>query len=137
MPGLIAYGAYVPYHRLKRAEIAAVLGEGGGKGSRSVASFDEDPTSMAVEAGRHALRGLPHGVAPDRLLFATANPPYLDKTNANVVHAALDLDPKVLGRRRGRLGSLRCWRPAAGRRIARADTGHSRRCPQRAPRWQR
>src|SRR6202171_3634631 len=96
MPGLIAYGAYVPYHRLKRAEIAAVLGEGGGEGSRSVASCDEHPRSMAVEAGRHALRGLPHGVAPDRLLFATANPPYLDKTNANVVHAALDLSPRAL-----------------------------------------
>ena len=94
--GLLSYGAYVPYHRLKRSEIAAVLGEGGGRGTRAVASYDEDPTSMAVEAGRLALRDVPAAAHPQRLLLATATPPYLDKTNANVVHAALGLDPGVL-----------------------------------------
>jgi hydroxymethylglutaryl-CoA synthase len=87
LAGIVAYGAYVPYHRLKRSEIAAVLGESGGKGTRAVASYDEDATSMGVEAARAALRG----AAPERILFATANPPYLDKTNAAVIHAALDL----------------------------------------------
>lgn len=96
MPGLISYGTYIPRHRLRRSEIGAVLGAGGGKGVRSVAGYDEDPTSMAVEAARSALRGLPEGVRAGRLLFATANPPYLDKTNANVVHAALRLDPGAL-----------------------------------------
>jgi hydroxymethylglutaryl-CoA synthase len=96
MAGLIAYGAYVPYHRLKRSEIAQVLGDGGGKGTRAVASYDEDPTSMGVEAARHALRGVAGAALPQRLLFATANPPYLDKTNANVVHAALALDTGAL-----------------------------------------
>jgi len=95
LAGIIAYGAYVPYHRLKRSEIAAVLGEGGGKGTRAVASYDEDATSMGVEAARTALRGAP-GVAPERILFATANPPYLDKTNAAVIHAALDLPSSAL-----------------------------------------
>jgi 3-hydroxy-3-methylglutaryl CoA synthase/uncharacterized OB-fold protein len=96
MVGLIAYGAYVPYHRLERSEIADVLGGAGGKGTRSVASYDEDPTSMGVEAGRHALHGVPAPARPRRLLFATASPPYLDKTNANVVHAALALEPDAL-----------------------------------------
>jgi len=91
--GLTGYGAYLPHHRLKRSEIAAALGEGGGKGTRAVASFDEDATSMGVEAARIALRGAP---TPARVLFATANPPYLDKTNANVIHAALGLDASVL-----------------------------------------
>ncbi|MCA1845928.1 MAG: zinc ribbon domain-containing protein, partial [Actinobacteria bacterium] len=95
LAGIVAYGAYVPYHRLKRSEIAAVLGEGGGKGTRAVASYDEDATSMGVEAARSALRGAP-GFAPDRILFATANPPYLDKTNAAVIHAALDLPSSAL-----------------------------------------
>src|SRR3954447_26848098 len=95
LAGIVAYGAYVPYHRLKRSEIAAVLGEGGGKGTRAVASYDEDATSMGVEAARTALRGAP-GVAPERILFATANPPYLDKTNAAVIHAALDLPASTL-----------------------------------------
>jgi 3-hydroxy-3-methylglutaryl CoA synthase/uncharacterized OB-fold protein len=96
MAGLISYGTYIPRHRLKRAEIAGVLGAGGGKGTRAVAGYDEDSTSMAVEAARPALAGLPAGVHPERVLFATANPPYLDKTNANVVHAALRLDPGAL-----------------------------------------
>jgi 3-hydroxy-3-methylglutaryl CoA synthase len=94
--GLVAYGSYVPRHRLKRSEIAAVLGAGGGKGTRSVAAFDEDAASMAVEAARPALRDLPADARPERLLFATTNPPYLDKTNAAVIHAALRLDPSVL-----------------------------------------
>jgi hydroxymethylglutaryl-CoA synthase len=96
LAGIVAYGAYVPYHRLKRSEIAAVLGEGGGKGTRAVASFDEDATSMGVEAARLALRDAPAGAAPERILFATANPPYLDKTNAAVIHAALDLPASAL-----------------------------------------
>src|SRR5438309_11002446 len=96
LAGIVAYGAYVPYHRLKRSEIAAVLGEGGGKGTRAVASYDEDATSMGVEAARAALRSTPAGLTPERVLFATANPPYLDKTNAAVVHAALDLPASAL-----------------------------------------
>ncbi|HEV7865376.1 MAG TPA: OB-fold domain-containing protein [Acidimicrobiia bacterium] len=101
MAGIVAYGAYVPYHRLQRSEIAAVLGEGGGKGTRAVASYDEDATSMGVEAARVALRSSPGGAklektVPERILFATANPPYLDKTNAAVIHAALDLPASAL-----------------------------------------
>ena len=95
MGGVIGYGTYVPYHRLSRQQIAAVLGGRGGKGTRSVASYDEDAASMAVEAGRAALRGLAAG-ATQRLLFATTSPPYLEKTNANVVHAALGLDEGAL-----------------------------------------
>ncbi len=96
MPGLIAYGAYVPHYRLERSAIAAALGEGGGRGTRAVAGYDEDPTSMGVAAGQRALRGIAGPARPQRLLFATASPPYLDKTNANVLHAALSLDPAAL-----------------------------------------
>lgn len=96
MAGLVGYGAYIPYFRLKRSEIAAVLGEGGGKGTRAVASYDEDATSMGVEAARNALRTLPDAARPQRVFFATASPPYLDKTNATVIHAALDLPASAL-----------------------------------------
>jgi 3-hydroxy-3-methylglutaryl CoA synthase len=92
MADLIAYGTYIPRHRLSRSDIGSVLGSSGGKGTRSVAGYDEDATSMAVEAGRVALRATGSEVAPNRLLYSTASPPYLDKTNANVVHAALRLD---------------------------------------------
>lgn len=93
MRGIIGYGTYIPYHRLQRSAIGAALGSGGGRGTRSVASYDEDATSMAVEAGRSVFRTTT--VRPETVLFATATPPYLDKTNATVVHAALDLPSSV------------------------------------------
>jgi 3-hydroxy-3-methylglutaryl CoA synthase len=66
------------------------MAAGGGTGTRSVAGFDEDTTTMAVEAAR----GL-GPVSPDALWFSTAEPAYLDKTNANAIHAALRLDESV------------------------------------------
>lgn len=92
MAGIVSYGAYVPYFRLDRRAITATLGSGGGKGSRSVASFDEDTTSMGVEAARKVLRP---DDRPNALLFATSDPAYLDKTNANAIHAALGLEGGV------------------------------------------
>ena len=89
MRGLLAWGAYVPYARLDRKAIAAALGASAGIGTRAVASYDEDATSMGVEAARSALRGV--SVTPDAIYFATADPAYLDKTNATAIHAALDL----------------------------------------------
>ena len=86
--GVVSIAGYVPYRRLQRSAVGAVFGSGGGKGTRSVASHDEDTTTMGVEAARRALRSAP-GAAPSALWFATATPAYLDKTNATTVHAAL------------------------------------------------
>ncbi|MEM7341498.1 MAG: OB-fold domain-containing protein [Actinomycetota bacterium] len=94
MRGIIAYGSYVPYFRLQKGAITASLGTGGGRGTRSVASYDEDATSMAVEAGRATMASA-GGVTPSSLYFASATPPYLDKNNANVIHAALNLPGHV------------------------------------------
>ena len=94
MRGVLSAAGYVPYRRLDRADIAQFLGKGGGKGSRSVASYDEDTTTMAVEAGRFALRSA-HGRQPDQVWFTTAEPAYLEKTNATAIHAALRLDSDV------------------------------------------
>ncbi len=91
MRGLVGYGVYVPYFRLDRKGIAAALGTPAGGGTRAVASYDEDTTSLGVEAARAALRAAP-AARPDALYFATASPAYLDKTNATAVHAALGLD---------------------------------------------
>jgi len=92
--GLISYGAYIPYNRLQRSAVGQALGSGGGKGARAVASYDEDTTSLGVEAGRAALAGYTGDISA--LYFATASPAYLDKTNATAIHAALGLDPKTL-----------------------------------------
>ena len=91
MQGITAYGSYVPYWRLSRAAISAALGTGGGKGTRAVASYDEDVASMGVEAARRAVKAAPDGATPGGVIFATASPPYLDKTNAAAIHAALAL----------------------------------------------
>ncbi|MGI9053950.1 MAG: OB-fold domain-containing protein [Ilumatobacteraceae bacterium] len=95
MPGIVSYGAYLPYWRLQRGAITAALGSGGGKGLRSVASYDEDTTSMGVEAGRTALATAPDGYRPELVAFATTAPAYADKTNATAIHAALALPDDV------------------------------------------
>ena len=94
--GITGWGAHLPYRRLDRAMISAVANTGGGQGTRTVASYDEDTTTMGVEAARAALRGSPAGreggSAPRVLWFATTEPAYGDKTNATVLHAVLRLD---------------------------------------------
>ncbi|MCU1588554.1 MAG: hypothetical protein JWN31_2047 [Frankiales bacterium] len=110
MSGILAYGAYVPRGRLDRSEIAAVLGQPAGRGTRSVASHDEDSSTLAVEAARVALRR--SSSRPDALLLSTVTPTYLDRTNATLVHAALDLDPRCGaydfgGASRSAVGALR------------------------------
>ena len=69
MAGIVRYGAYVPFFRLSRSAFGA------GKGERAVASYDEDAVSMAVEAGREALRGAPE---IQGVFFATTSPPYAE-----------------------------------------------------------
>jgi hydroxymethylglutaryl-CoA synthase len=108
--GIVAYGAYLPYFRLDRKAIGESLGASAGAGTRSVASYDEDTTSMAVEAARAALRAAP-SVRPGAVYFATAAPGYLDKTNASAIHAALALDANapafdMLGSVRSGAGAL-------------------------------
>ena len=112
MHGLLAYGTYVPHYRLDRAAIGQALGVSAGKGTRAVASFDEDSTSMGVEAARaRAARGSA-GSTPAAVYFATADPGYLDKTNATAIHAALGLPANagafdMIGSVRSGAGALR------------------------------
>ena len=108
--GILAAAGYVPHGRLDRAEIAAFVGTGGGKGTRSVAWYDEDTTTLGVEAARLARRARPES-APSALYFSTVSPAYVDKTNATGVAAALRLDSDVLaadfgGAQRSAVGAL-------------------------------
>jgi hydroxymethylglutaryl-CoA synthase len=111
MNGIVAWGAYVPYYRIDRKVIGEALGAPAGSGTRAVACYDEDTTSMGVEAARGALRAtaLPR---PDAVYLATAQPAYLDKTNATAIHAALVLDASaaafdMVGSVRSAAGALR------------------------------
>jgi 3-hydroxy-3-methylglutaryl CoA synthase/uncharacterized OB-fold protein len=94
MRGILGAAGYVPYWRLDRGAIAQTFGSGGGRGTRSVASFDEDTTTLGVEAARLALRST-GAASPAALWFATVAPAYFDKTNATGIHAALRLDADI------------------------------------------
>lgn len=112
MRGILGHGAYLPYRRLDRSGIAPVAGAGGGAGTRTVAGFDEDTTTLAVEASRLVLRAAPPAAMPRSLLFSTVTPAYVDKTNATAIHAALRLPPDVAaldlnGALRSSVGALR------------------------------
>src|SRR5204863_761482 len=105
----------------ERKAIAEALGTPGGAGTRAVASYDEDTTSLGVEAGRAALRGVT--VVPQALYFATSDPAYLDKTNATAIHAALDLPASafavdVAGSVRAAVGAMRAARDARAPALA-------------------
>jgi 3-hydroxy-3-methylglutaryl CoA synthase/uncharacterized OB-fold protein len=107
---ILAAGAYLPQRRLDRAAA------GIGKGTRAIASFDEDATSMAVEAARAVVAGRAGAVGS--VVFTTTAPPYADRTNANVIHQALELDPSVgaydaVGSVRTTVGALRAAADAA------------------------
>ena len=123
---------------LKRSAIAEALGSGGrAKGTRAVASYDEDSTSMGVEAARNALRAAPDGAAPASLVFATTSPPYLDKTNATAIHAALDLPRSTAAY--DAVGSVRSTAGSAPVGVQRRRTDARRRLgrPHGPARWNR
>lgn len=125
MRGILSWGTYLPHRRLDRTTISAVAGTGGGKGHRTVAGYDEDTTTLGVEAARVALRDL-GGVAPTALWFATTDPAYLDKTNATAIHAALRLDAATpafdaLGSVRSTAGALRAGGAGGAALVVAAD----------------
>ena len=95
MRGIISAAGYLPHWRLQRSAVTEVLGANAGKGTRTVASYDEDALTMAVDAGRRVLSDAP-AARPTALWFATTSPTYAEKTNATIAHAALRLDPEVL-----------------------------------------
>lgn len=112
--GIISFGSYLPVHRLRRPLISAALGVVAGEGERAVAGYDEDTTTLGVEAARAALSATPSTAlaALHSVSLSTARPAYLDKTNATAIHAALGLAPSVaaydmVGAVRSGIGALR------------------------------
>ena len=141
MRGLISWGAYLPYRRLDQSTIAAVAGQGGGKGTRTVASFDEDTTTMGVEAARLALAAVPACAPRHRCCSRTVAPAYADKTNATAIHAALRLDRRRARRSTsaasvafGASAALRARRWPAGRRRWWSPPTSAPACPARPTR---
>jgi 3-hydroxy-3-methylglutaryl CoA synthase len=90
MAGIVSFGAYIPIYRLNRELVWLTWGGMPVGGERSVANFDEDTVTMAVEAGTNCLSGIDRdGV--DALFLASTSTPYREKQCANIVAEALDL----------------------------------------------
>tara|TARA_X000000368_G_scaffold71565_1_gene52223 strand:- start:1833 stop:3236 length:1404 start_codon:yes stop_codon:yes gene_type:complete len=92
--GIVKSAAYIPHYRLKRTDITDFFGTGSASGTRSVAAHDEDTVTMGFEAARMIVSA-GGDAKPEALWFTTSEPPYLEKTNANVIHSALQL-PKTI-----------------------------------------
>lgn len=93
MVGLVDIATYVPRCSLSLADVTATLGQGGGRGARRVANFDEDTTTMGVEAARRLEKTARE--AAKSIWFASSSPAYGIKTNASAIHAALQLSSDV------------------------------------------
>ncbi|MDY6972974.1 MAG: 3-oxoacyl-[acyl-carrier-protein] synthase III C-terminal domain-containing protein [Thermodesulfobacteriota bacterium] len=90
MVGIKACGAYIPFFRLKREDIAKALGGGAGRGEKAVANFDEDSVTMAVAAALDCLQGIEPSTV-DALYFASTTMPYKEKQCAAIVASVLGL----------------------------------------------
>lgn len=108
--GILSYGAYIPRARLQRKVIAdanawfAPALKGLGRGERSMANWDEDAVTMAVEAARDCLAGIERGTV-GALTLASTTHPFDDRQNAAIVATALNLNPALRSMDVG--GSLR------------------------------
>jgi len=90
MVGIVSYGAYIPWHRLDRQEFLKAWGGFAIPGERSVAYFDEDSVTMAVEAAVDCMKGK-DSKKVDGLYFATTTSPYKEKQCSALIAMPLDL----------------------------------------------
>ncbi|MEE8470265.1 MAG: hypothetical protein V3S51_02940 [Dehalococcoidia bacterium] len=107
MIGITSYGAYIPLHRLDRAELFRAWGGILGMsvpGEKAVAGFDEDCVTMAVEAAIDCM-GSVDPKAVDGLFFASTTHPYNEKQSSAIISVALDLGREIRAADFG--GSLR------------------------------
>ncbi len=94
--GILSYGAYLPRRRLQRKSIAAANSwfapglRGLAKGERAMANWDEDTVTMAVEAARDCLAGLPPP-GLEQLMLASTTHPFDDRQNSAIIANALHL----------------------------------------------
>lgn len=96
MVGITGFGAYIPRRRLQRAAVveANKWANPGlaslAKGERSMANWDEDSVTLAVEAARDCLAGADRG-AIGHISLASTTLPFTDRQNAGIVATALSL----------------------------------------------
>jgi len=99
MVGITSYGAYIPLHRLSRAELHRAWGGIGMlgmsvPGEKAVAGYDEDSITMAVEAVFDCMRDV-DPKAVDGLFFASTTHPYNEKQSSAYISAVVDLGREI------------------------------------------
>lgn len=94
MVGIVSYGAYIPYYRLKKETIAQAFGKRGGKGAKAVAYCDEDSVTMSVAAAMDACKGQTMEKL-QAVYFASVSAPYREKQCAAELVAVLDAGENV------------------------------------------
>lgn len=98
--GITQYDGYLPRLRLSRAAIADANAwmspalRGQARGTRTMAGWDEDSLTLAVEAGRRTLQGCASDIV-DGLYLASTTLPYEDRSNAGMAAAAMGLRPDI------------------------------------------
>ncbi|WP_246343719.1 3-oxoacyl-[acyl-carrier-protein] synthase III C-terminal domain-containing protein [Sphingobium jiangsuense] len=103
-------GVYLPFRRLERQAVHAANRwfAGGLKtlahGTRSIANWDEDAVTMAVEAARACLDGMDRSI-PRGVTLASVTHPFADRSNAGLIKEALTLPDDVVATDAG--GSMR------------------------------
>ena len=116
MAGILSYGSYLPMRRLPRQVIADATSwfngalSGLGRGERSVANWDEDTLTMAVEACRNCLPEAGRD-AIGQLVLASTTLPFADRQNAGIAKEALLLSDRthtldITGSQRGGTSGL-------------------------------
>ncbi len=92
--GITSIGAYIPYYFMNRKSISEAWGVNGIKGSRSIASVDEDSVTMAVEAALECFRYRVRNEI-DGLYFASTTAPYSEKSHATLISTVCDLSKDI------------------------------------------
>jgi len=98
--GILAIGGYLPKARLQRTDIANANAwfnpalKGLANGERTMANWDEDSVTMAVEAGRDCLTGIDRNIVAG-IYMASTSFPFQDRQNAGIVADALNLSTRI------------------------------------------
>ncbi len=94
MVGIKSYGAYIPVVRLNRDLISSAWGTRSIGGERSVANYDQDSLTMAVEALLNCVDGEDsEGVGG--LFFASTTSPYKEKCCSSIMATVADLSKEI------------------------------------------
>jgi len=123
MAGIMSYGAYIPLHRLSRAEMARAWASAEAPGEKAVANYDEDSLTMAVAAARDCLTGIDAN-SIEGLYFASTTSPYKEKQSAATIATVLGLNREALTMDFS--GSLRAGTNAVRAAMDAVDSGSAR-----------